>query len=69
MILRLCKCMIVSFGCSPYLGLIWFSLQTEVAGGQNPHGLAAGWAWCARLLNNVPADRITAVALEAFLKV
>lgn len=63
------SCIIVSFGCSPCWGLSWLSSQTEVAGGQNPHGLAAGWAWCARLLNNIPADRNTASALEAFLKV
>ncbi|KAG0611095.1 hypothetical protein M758_7G115100 [Ceratodon purpureus] len=51
-----------------YMAFYGAMIQTEVAGGQNPHGLAAGWAWCARLLNNIPADRNTAVALEAFLK-
>jgi nucleoporin GLE1 len=43
-------------------------VQTDVAGGQNPHGLAAGWAWIARLLNHIVADRNTASVLEAFLK-
>ncbi|GAB4823632.1 hypothetical protein N2152v2_010678 [Parachlorella kessleri] len=35
----------------------------------NPHGLAQAWAYIARLLNALPANRITATALDAFLKV
>jgi nucleoporin GLE1 len=42
--------------------------QTDYSGGQNPHGLAEGWTWCARLLNHIPSNRSTASALEAFLK-
>jgi len=33
------------------------------------HGLEEGWAWLARLLNNLPANVYTAVVLEAFLRV
>jgi hypothetical protein len=43
--------------------------QTDYSGGQNPHGLADGWTWCARLLNHIPSNRSSASALEAFLKV
>ena len=43
--------------------------QTQVPGIQNPHGLKEGWAWLSRFLNNLPANRTTAVALHAFLKV
>ncbi|CAK9256001.1 unnamed protein product [Sphagnum jensenii] len=42
--------------------------QTDYSGGQNPHGLADGWTWCARLLNHIPSNRSSASALEAFLK-
>ncbi|CAM6083902.1 unnamed protein product [Calypogeia fissa] len=42
--------------------------QTEVYGGANPHGLKEGWSWCARLLNRIPANRLSASALEAYLK-
>ena len=41
--------------------------QAEIEG--NSHGLKEGWTWCARFLNSLPADRLTASALEAFLKV
>eukprot|EP00897_Mesotaenium_endlicherianum_P010932 jgi/Mesen1/9868/ME000070S09155 len=44
-------------------------LQTKAPGGPNANGLARGWAWCARLLNKLPANRVTATALEAFIKV
>ncbi|KAK9119895.1 hypothetical protein Scep_017988 [Stephania cephalantha] len=43
-------------------------VQTEVVGIPNPHGLKEGWAWLARLLNALPVNRCTAVALDAFLK-
>ncbi|KAK9117364.1 hypothetical protein Sjap_016311 [Stephania japonica] len=43
-------------------------VQTEVDGITNPHGLKEGWAWLARLLNALPVNRCTAVALDAFLK-
>jgi hypothetical protein len=51
--------------------LLWYFVgeQTDYSGGQNPHGLADGWTWCARLLNHIPSNRSTASALEAFLKV
>lgn len=35
----------------------------------NPHGLPHAWAYAARLLNALPATRVTAAALDAFLKV
>lgn len=35
----------------------------------NPHGLAYGWAYLARLLNALPPNRLTATAVDAFLKV
>ena len=49
--------------------LIFLFDQTDAACGQNPHGLADGWAWLARLLNHIPANRHSASALEAVLKV
>ncbi|KAJ8452660.1 hypothetical protein Cgig2_004996 [Carnegiea gigantea] len=42
-------------------------VQTEAQGITNIYGLEQGWVWLARLLNNLPADVYTAVALEAFL--
>ncbi|KAL2635438.1 hypothetical protein R1flu_006917 [Riccia fluitans] len=43
--------------------------QTELQGvGVNPHGISEAWAWCARLLNRIPANRTSASALESFLK-
>lgn len=35
----------------------------------NPHGLQHAWEYLARLLNALPANRLTAAALNAFLKV
>ncbi len=32
------------------------------------HGLDQGWAWLARLLNSLPADRLSAKALVCFLR-
>ncbi|KAK6922306.1 mRNA export factor GLE1-like [Dillenia turbinata] len=49
-----------------YVRLYAAIIQTE-AGVQNAHGLKEGWAWIARLLNALPANKYTAVALEAFL--
>ncbi|KAL0925410.1 hypothetical protein M5K25_003735 [Dendrobium thyrsiflorum] len=43
-------------------------IQTEIDGVKNPHGLKDGWAWLAMFLNALPANRTTAIALEAFLK-
>lgn len=43
--------------------------QAEASSGINPHGLKEAWAWCARFVNTAPADRLTASALESFLKV
>ncbi|PKA61280.1 hypothetical protein AXF42_Ash006177 [Apostasia shenzhenica] len=43
-------------------------IQTEIDGVEHPHGLKEGWAWLAMFLNHLPANRATAVALEAFLK-
>jgi hypothetical protein len=36
---------------------------------QNPHGLAHAWTLLARLLNALPANRVTATAVDATLKV
>lgn len=46
-----------------------FILKTEIEGIRNPHGLGKGWSWLARFLNALPANKSTAYALEAFLKV
>jgi nucleoporin GLE1 len=35
----------------------------------NPHGLHHAWEYLARLINSLPANRLTAAALDAFLKV
>ncbi|KAJ8449951.1 hypothetical protein Cgig2_029313 [Carnegiea gigantea] len=43
-------------------------VQTNPHGVQNMHGLEEGWAWLARLLNNLLANVYPAVALEAFLR-
>ncbi|XP_010248703.1 PREDICTED: protein GLE1 [Nelumbo nucifera] len=51
-----------------YLKLYAALVQTEADGVQNMHGLKEGWAWLARFLNALPANRYTATALEAFLK-
>ncbi|KAK6252439.1 hypothetical protein QUC31_014159, partial [Theobroma cacao] len=51
-----------------YMKLYGALVQTEVAGGQNVHGLKEGWAWLARFLNALPANIYTAVALNAFLQ-
>lgn len=42
-------------------------VQSEYPG--HPHGLPHAWAYVARLLNHLPANRFTATALIAFLKV
>lgn len=36
---------------------------------QNPHGLGHAWELLARLLNALPANRVTATAVDAVLKV
>ncbi|BDA44382.1 Nucleoporin GLE1 [Coccomyxa sp. Obi] len=41
-------------------------VQSERQG--NPHDLSHGWQYIARLLNSLPASRMSATALEAFLK-
>ncbi|KAF5451624.1 hypothetical protein F2P56_026715, partial [Juglans regia] len=51
-----------------YMKLYGAVIQTEVQGVQNIHGLKEGWAWIARFLNTMPANRYTAVALNAFLQ-
>lgn len=48
--------------------IFWLSLQTEITGIKNPHGLKEGWKWLAMFLNHLPANTSTAYALEAFLK-
>ncbi|PIA64499.1 hypothetical protein AQUCO_00100165v1 [Aquilegia coerulea] len=51
-----------------YMKLYGALVQTEINGVRNLHGLEEGWAWLARLLNFLPANIYTAVALEAFIK-
>ncbi|KAG7974685.1 hypothetical protein I3843_06G060200 [Carya illinoinensis] len=51
-----------------YMKLYGAIIQTEVQGVRNIHGLKEGWAWIARFLNTMPANRYTAVALNAFLQ-
>ncbi|KAJ6824634.1 protein GLE1 isoform X3 [Iris pallida] len=51
-----------------YMKLYAAVVQTEIDGIKNPHGLKEGWAWLARFLNVLPANRSTATALYAFLK-
>lgn len=51
-----------------YMKLYGALVQTEIDGFQNLHGLKEGWAWIARFLNALPANRFTAVALNSFLR-
>ncbi|KAL2543309.1 Protein GLE1 [Abeliophyllum distichum] len=51
-----------------YMKLYGALVQTEVGGVQNLHGLREGWAWLARLLNALPANLYTAVALISFIE-
>ncbi|KAK9707469.1 hypothetical protein RND81_07G199300 [Saponaria officinalis] len=51
-----------------YMKLYGALVQTEVQGVQNLHGLEEGWTWLAWFLNALPATLLTAVALEAFLR-
>ncbi|KAL6573763.1 hypothetical protein OROHE_002222 [Orobanche hederae] len=53
---------------SCYMRLYGALVQAEVGGFQNLHGLKDGWAWLARLLNALPANLYTAVALHSFLE-
>ncbi|KAI3855916.1 hypothetical protein MKX03_027460 [Papaver bracteatum] len=55
-------------GVASYMKLYGALVQTEVSGVQNLHGLKEGWAWIARLLNSLPANIYTAVALNSFLE-
>ncbi|XP_042430731.1 protein GLE1-like isoform X1 [Zingiber officinale] len=51
-----------------YMKLYAAIIQTQIEGIRNPHGLGKGWSWLARFLNALPANKSTAYALEAFLK-
>ncbi|KAH6761123.1 hypothetical protein C2S52_008155 [Perilla frutescens var. hirtella] len=53
---------------SRYMKLYGALVQTEVGGFQNLHGLTEGWAWLARFLNTLPANILTATALDSFLE-
>ncbi|XP_020251908.1 protein GLE1 isoform X2 [Asparagus officinalis] len=52
----------------PYMKLYAALVQTDMQGIRNPHGLEHGWAWLAMFLNTLPANRSTAFALDAFLR-
>ena len=41
-------------------------VQTEDR--SNPHGHDAGWRWLSRAINSLPADRVSAKAIVAFLR-
>ncbi|RZC78526.1 hypothetical protein C5167_002849, partial [Papaver somniferum] len=56
-------------GMASYVKLYGALVQVdEVSGVQNLHGLKEGWAWIARLLNSLPTNIYTAVALNSFLE-
>ena len=47
----------------------FIALRLQSDNPQNPHGLGHAWALLARLLNALPANRVTATAVDALLKV
>jgi nucleoporin GLE1 len=49
--------------------VMFYAAFTQSDNPMNPHGLQFAWAYIARLLNSLPPTRITAAALDAFLKV
>ncbi|KAF7834473.1 protein GLE1 isoform X1 [Senna tora] len=51
-----------------YIKVYGALVQTEIPNVRNLHGLEAGWAWLARFLNTLPANKYTAVSLNAFLQ-
>ena len=57
-----------------YLGrmqgyVMLYAAITQSDNPANPHGLRHAWEYLARLLNGLPPNRVTAAALDAFLKV
>ena len=42
---------------------------TQSSHARNPHGLAFAWKYMARALNSLPANRLTATAIDAFLRI
>ncbi|KAI3431256.1 hypothetical protein D9Q98_004319 [Chlorella vulgaris] len=46
-----------------------YAAVTQSDNPRNPHGLANAWVLLARLLNALPANRVTATAVDAMLKV
>lgn len=40
----------------------------QVGEASNPHGFDAAWRYLTRFVNTMPADRATAKALSAFLR-
>lgn len=53
--------------CQGYLLLYAAMTQSDVPA--NPLGLGSAWAYLARTINALPATRLTAVAVESFMKV
>lgn len=49
--------------------VMFYAAITQSDNPSNPHGLQHAWEYLARLINYVPANRLTAAALDAFLKV
>lgn len=52
-----------------YVTLYAAIIQTDIPGVNNLHGVKDGWTWMARFLNTLPPNRLTAAALEIFLKI
>ncbi|KAJ9507996.1 hypothetical protein QJQ45_021330, partial [Haematococcus lacustris] len=48
--------------------MLLYGALVQVDEAAHPHGLDHGWSWLARLLNALPASRITAKALIFFLR-
>lgn len=49
--------------------IMLYAAFTQSENPANPHGIHNAWEYVARLLNSLPANRLTAAALDAFLKV
>lgn len=52
-----------------YVAFFTALAQTDSSNGVSPFGLKEGWIWFARLLNKLPANRITAAVLRTFLEI
>lgn len=48
--------------------MMMYGAVVQVDEARNPHGHDAGWRYLSRFVNALPADRATAKALSAFLR-